>query len=44
MYECEKENQRDLDALNLKSKCCNSDLLANSLDEHFCLNCGEEVE
>jgi len=42
MYECERENQEDLDKLNIKSNCCNSDLLANSLDEWFCLSCGKE--
>ncbi len=42
MYKCEKENQRYIDENQIKSKCCKSDLIANSLDEWFCLNCGEE--
>ena len=42
-YMCEKENQDYLDNLKLKSKCCKADLIANSLDEWFCSNCGQGV-
>jgi hypothetical protein len=44
IYECEKENQKYLDSLNLKSKCCKVELLSNSLDEWFCSACGVEEE
>lgn len=42
-YICKKENQEDLDGLKLKSKCCNANIIANSLDEWFCSNCNKEV-
>lgn len=43
-YECETENQKYLDKLNLKSECCNCNLISNSLDEWFCENCFKEVK
>lgn len=42
-YVCEKENQEYLDSIKLKSKCCNANLIANSLDEWFCSECSKEV-
>jgi hypothetical protein len=42
MYECEKENQEYLDSLNLKSSCCNDDLIATTMDNWLCVACGQE--
>ena len=43
-YQCEKENQEYVDSLNIKSKCCNSEILATSGDDWICLSCGGVVE
>lgn len=44
MYPCESENQKELDKLNIKSKCCDSEILADSADDWTCNNCGKDVE
>jgi len=42
-YPVEKENQEYVDSLNIKSKCCNSQILATSEDDWLCSCCGKEV-
>ena len=44
MYDCEKENQKYLDSLHIKSKCCNDELIATTDDEYICICCGEKEE
>ncbi len=44
LYPCEKENQEYVDSLGVKSKCCNSEILASSGDDWNCNSCGEEVK
>jgi len=41
-YPCEEENQNELNKLNLKSKCCEASLLADTLGVLRCSCCGDE--
>ena len=43
-YICEKENQKYVDSKRLKSKCCQEHILATTLEDYYCLSCGELCE
>ena len=43
-YPCESENQKELDKLNIKSKCCYSEILADSAGDWTCSSCGGDIE